>query len=322
MWWRKRSTETTAEAARYISATQELPAAFLSRLQWTVLRPLAQHLGGSERSLIRGPGIELSEVREYQPGDDIRHIDWNITARTDQPHIREAYVDRALDVWLVLDMSASVDWGTAQCLKRDRALEFAAVIGQLLGRHGNRVGALLFANQPLPFVRPASGRAHILQILSRIREEQATRHSGATDLAAALTQFDVVVRRRALVIIMSDFLVPDNWHHIMLRLSQRHETVAVRLYDPREADLPDVGLVTLEDPETGSQFVANTSDRKLRERFRQAAQEQTEQIRQKILRCGVDYLMLRTDQELLPTMMRFLGSRRERRRMRGQQRAG
>ncbi|MEM8534757.1 MAG: DUF58 domain-containing protein [Chloroflexota bacterium] len=320
MWWRKRATEPTTEAASY-TATQELSATFLSRLQWTVLRPLAQHLGGSERSLIRGPGIELSEVREYQPGDDIRHIDWNITARTDQPHVREAYVDRALDVWLVLDMSASVDWGTAQCLKRDRALEFAAVIGQLLGRHGNRVGALLFADQPLPFVRPTNGRAHILQILSRIREEQATQHSGVTDLAAALTQFDAVVRRRALVIIMSDFLVPDNWHKIMLRIAQRHETVAVRLYDPREADLPDIGLVTLEDPETGSQFVANTRDRKLRERFRQAAQEQTEQIRKRIMSCGVDYLLLRTDQELLPTMMRFLGSRRERRTMRGQQRA-
>ena len=168
--WRKRRSTAQAGQSSPVPAAPGAPAALLRRLQWTVLRPLAAHLGGDQRSLVRGPGMELTEVRAYQPGDDVRHIDWTITARTDEPHVRVAYVERALDVWLVLDLSASVDWGTARCLKRDRALEFAAVAGQLLGGHGNRLGALVFADRPLGFVPPAAGRAHLVRLLTRLRE--------------------------------------------------------------------------------------------------------------------------------------------------------
>jgi uncharacterized protein (DUF58 family) len=285
----------------------------LRRLHWIVLRPLASLLGGNERSLVRGPGMELDQVRAYQPGDDVRHIDWNITARTDQPFVRQARVERALDVWLLLDVSASVDWGTARCLKRDRVVEFAAAVGQVLGQHGNRVGALLFATRPFGFIPPATGRNHLLRLLAGIREQPRQAERGPTDLAAALARANAVVRRRALIMVVSDFLAPDGWQPALRRLAQRHEVTAVRLYDPRERELPDVGLITLEDPETGSQLIVNTSDRRLRERYRQAAAAQAERLHAELARSGVDQFELSTDADLLPTLIRFLHTRRMRR---------
>jgi uncharacterized protein (DUF58 family) len=285
----------------------------LRRLNWTVLRPLASALGGNERSLVRGPGMELDEVRAYQPGDDVRHIDWNITARTDEPFIRQARVERALDVWLLLDVSASVDWGTAQCLKRDRAAEFAAVFGQVLGQRGNRMGALLFAQRSLSFIPPGVGRVHLLRVLSGIRATPRQAGNGATDLSAALAKIGAVARRRAQILIVSDFLVADGWQANVRRLAQRHEVIAVQLSDPRERELPDVGLITLEDPETGAQLVVNTSDRRLRERYAEAATEQNERLRTELTRSGVDLLALNTGEEMLPALVRFTHARRARR---------
>ncbi|MFN8496962.1 MAG: DUF58 domain-containing protein [Anaerolineae bacterium] len=286
------------------------PSGMLRRLQFTILRPLAIYLGGSERSLVRGPGMELSEVREYQPGDDVRYIDWKITARTDTPYVREANVERALDTWLLMDMSASFDWGTAQAAKRDRAAEFAAVTGELLTRHGNRVGALMFADQPLEFIPPGSGRTHLMRMLSKLQASQRQTGRGQTDLTAAIARAETVMKRKALVLVVSDFLVPDGWQPALGRLAQRHEVVGVRLRDPRESELPDVGLITLEDPETGEQLTINSGDRKLRERFHKAAEEQSVRIRDAIRRTGADYLEVSTDQDLLPTMVRFLEARR------------
>ena len=323
--WRKPSThtqepgtganDTARDPQRSVGAAQELEPAtvLLRRLDWTVLRPLASLLGGNERSLMRGPGMELDEVRAYQPGDDVRHIDWNITARTDQPFVRQARVERALDVWLLLDVSASVDWGTARCLKRDRVVEFAAVVGQVLGQHGNRVGALLFAARPLSFIPPAAGRNHLLGLLAGIRQQPRQAERGPTDLAAALARADAVIRRRALIMIVSDFLVPDGWQPALRRLAQRHEVTAVRLHDPRERELPDVGLITLEDPETGNQLIVNTSDRRLRERYGQAAAAQAERLHAELARSGVDQFELSTDADLLPALVRFLHTRRMRR---------
>jgi uncharacterized protein (DUF58 family) len=299
-----------------IRADYETPPGLLRRMQWTVLRPLATHLGGDERSLMRGSGMELAEVREYQPGDDVRHIDWNTTARADRPFVRETHTERALDVWLVLDVSASVNWGTAQCLKRDRALEFSAVAGQLFGQRGHRIGAILFADQPVSFMPPGAGRMHLLRLIDGIQHEARQSHSGATDLSAALTRVTSLVRRRSLLLIVSDFLVPDGWQRPLSLLAHRHEVVAVRLHDPREAELPDIGLVTFEDPETGSQLVVNTGDRSLRERFRAAAQDQTTRIRTDLARSGAEYLALTTDAALLPALVRFLSARRLKRTVR------
>ena len=286
----------------------------LRRLHWTVLRPLATRLGGDERSLVRGGGLELAEVREYQPGDDVRRIDWNATARTDRPFVREAFAERALDAWLVVDLSASVDWGTARCLKRDRAIELVAAASQILGHHGNRVGALLFAERPLGIVPPATGRVHLLRMLAHMREEPRQAAAGRTDLRTALGAADGVIRRRSLVLVVSDFLAPDGWQDALGRLARRHEVVAVRLRDPREAELPDVGLVTLEDPETGEQATVDTGDRDLRERFRRAAEDQAARVAAELARHGVDRLELSTDEELLPALIGFLEARRRARR--------
>ena len=291
----------------------ESAAGLLRRLQWTVLRPLATALGGDERSLVRGPGMELTEVREYQPGDDVRYIDWNITAREDRPFVRDAHVERALDVWMALDLSGSISWGTAQCTKRERAVEFVAVAGQLLQRHGNQVGALLFADRPLGFVPPGAGRTHLLRMLGAVRDAPRQEATGRTDLCAALERLDATARRRALVLVVSDFLVPDGWQSVLRRLAQRHEVVAVRLRDPREAELPDVGLVTLEDPETGVQLLVNTGDRGLRKRFQAAAQAQAERIKADLAASGVDQVILSTDAALLPALVRYLNGRRLRR---------
>ncbi len=314
--WRKPQTPPDATPA---PPSPKGPSGMLRRLQFTVLRPLATYLGGSERSLVRGPGMELAEVREYQPGDDVRHIDWKITARTDTPYVREANVERALDTWLLMDTSASFDWGTAQAAKRDRAAEFATVTGELLTRHGNRVGALMFADQPLEFIPPGSGRTHLMRMLSKLQAAERQSGRGQTDLAAAIARAETVMKRKALVLVVSDFIVPDGWQPALGRLAQRHEVVGVRLHDPRESELPDVGLITLEDPETGEQLTINSSDRKLRERFHKAAEEQSVRIRDAIRRTGADYLEVSTDQDLLPTMVRFLEARRM---ARGGQRRG
>lgn len=318
MWPRARKREDSKPAAMR-RGRRETTAAMLRRLDWAVIRPLASHLGGDHQSLTRGPGMELHELREYQPGDDVRRIDWNITARTDRPYMRESHVERALDVWLAVDLSASNDWGTAECLKSDRAVEFAVVASQLLGRNGNRVGAFLFAERPLGIVPPSRGRAHLLRLLSRISEAPAQATPGRTDLAGALTQLSAVLRRRSLVLLASDFLAPNGWQAALSRLAQRHEVIAIHLHDPREAELPNVGLITLEDPETGQQLVVDTSDHRLRERYRRAAEAQAEQLRNTLASCGVDRLSLSTDTELLPAVARFLNMRRLRQTLRAAQ---
>jgi uncharacterized protein (DUF58 family) len=308
-----RGARVSAGAAVGGVATSETAEGLLRRLKWTVLRPLASRLGGDERSLVRGFGLELSELREYQPGDDIRHIDWNTTARTDRPYVREAYAERALDVWLVVDVSPSVAWGTARCLKRDLAVELAAAVGLLLGRQGNRIGALLFAERPRALFPAGTGRSHLLRLLTCLRDEPRRDATGRTDLAAALVQIRTFARRRSLILIVSDFLVADGWQAALGPLAHRHEVVAVRLCDPREAEIPDVGLVALEDPETGDQLLVDTGDRRLRERFADAAVTHGERIRAELVRRGVDQLLLSTADDLLPALVRFLASRKYRR---------
>jgi len=304
---RGRSDQPTPEAQR------EHPEALLRRVEWRVLRPLAQQLGGDERSRYRGRGVQLDELREYQPGDDVRRIDWNVSARAQQPYVRESYVERGLDVWLVVDVSASVDWGTAECLKRDRALELAAVAGRLLGRNGNRVGALLFAERPLAFVPPAAGRPHLLRLLDALGRETQREGAGYTDLAAALRQLEGLAKRRSTILVISDFLAADAWQPMLRRLALRHEVIAVRLGDPRERELPDVGVITLQDPESGEQLVVDTADRALRERFDAAAAEQYTLLDAELRGCGVEQLVLDTNTPMLAALVAFLRGRRRRR---------
>ena len=282
----------------------------LRRLRWTVLRPLAHRPNGDERSRLAGPGIEFSHVREYQPGDDVRRIDWPLTARSDRAYVREAHDERGLDIWLVVDVSPSIDWGTANGLKRDVAVDVAALAGQLLGRRGNRVGLLLFAEQTLGIVPPGTGQAHLERVVGRLRAEPRRSANGPTDLARVLTALPRLVRRPSLIVLLSDFLVTDGWVERLRPLAHRHEVIAVRLRDPRESDLPNVGLVTFEDPETGEQLTVDTGSARLRENFHEAAATQSATLDRALTACGAELLVVGTDEPLLDAMAGFLDARR------------
>ncbi|GAC1331745.1 MAG: DUF58 domain-containing protein [Candidatus Dormibacteria bacterium] len=246
----------------------------LRRLRWPLYHRLGAHTTGDERSRYRGPGIEYADVREYQAAEDARLIDWNLTARSDRPYVRESHQERGLDVWLLVDASRSLDWGTVRTLKRDAARELVDLLTLLLARHGSRVGAIVFDSAVRRVFALTGGREGRLRLMSRVETER--QHGGAggrTDLAGTLERAGRLVRRPSLVLVISDFLVDDGWQHHLRALSLRHDVVAVKVSDPRESELPAIGIVTFEDPETGRQLEVDTGSRRLRERYRDAAVE-------------------------------------------------
>ena len=281
----------------------------LRRARWPVLRRLGFHPGGDERSSFRGTGLEYSDVREYQAGDDPRTIEWNITARSDRPYVRESLPDRGLDAWLLMDVSRSLDWGTARCLKRQLALEFSAVVGQLLIGRGNRVGALLFDERVRAIIPPSAGRTALLQLIARM--DRAAEHpaEGSTDLGRALTEAGRLIRRPSLIVILSDFMTPAGWQQPLSALALRHEVIAALVTDPREGEIPDVGVVTFEDPESGQQILVDTRSMALRARFQDAADTQRETIRDDLLRARTALAELSTAAEVVPQLVAFIKQR-------------
>jgi uncharacterized protein (DUF58 family) len=281
----------------------------LRRSRWPVLRRLGFHPGGDERSSFRGSGLEYSDVREYQAGDDPRTIEWNITARSDRPYVRESLPDRGLDAWLLLDITRSLDWGTARCLKRQLALEFAAVVGQLLIGRGNRVGGLFFDERVRAIIPPSAGRTGLLQLIARLERAAKTPANGPTDLGSALKEAGRLIRRPSLMVLISDFMTPGGWQQPLSSLGIRHEVIAVWITDPREREIPDVGVVTFEDPESGQQILVDTKSRHLRARFQDAADEQRESIRGDLRRARAAVAELSTEAELVPQLVRFIRQR-------------
>ncbi len=289
--------------------------ALLKRLEWTVLRRLDGVLQGDFRTLFRGAGLDLADLREYQHHDDVRHIDWNVTARLQQPYVRQFTEDRELSCWFLVDLSASVDFGSGEHTKRRTATEFVAVMSRLLTRHGNRVGALLYGNAVDTVLPARSGRMHVLQLLQRMAQRPAEAAAGATELRDLLTAAQRIVKRRSTLFVVSDFISAPGWEATLGQLSQRHEVTAVRLYDPLEMDLPDLGLVTMRDAETGEQLVVDTHNRGFRERFAAAAARREEALRASLARAGVDTLELSTDEDLLDAILRFADLRKQRSRL-------
>jgi uncharacterized protein (DUF58 family) len=281
----------------------------LRRSRWPVLRRLGFHPGGDERSSLRGAGLEYSDVREYQAGDDPRTIEWNITARSDRPYVRESLPDRGLDAWLLVDVTRSLDWGTARCLKRQLALEFSAVVGQLLIGRGNRVGALLFDDRVRLIIPPSAGRTALLQLIARLERAAESPADGPTDLGRALTEAGRLIRRPSMMVVLSDFMTPGGWQQPLSSLAIRHEVVAVWITDPREGEIPDVGVVTFEDPESGEQILVDTRSAHLRARFQNAAAEQRETIRADLRRARAAIAELSTDAELVPQLVAFIKHR-------------
>jgi uncharacterized protein (DUF58 family) len=281
----------------------------LRRSRWPVLRRLGFHPGGDERSSLRGSGLEYSDVREYQAGDDPRTIEWNITARSDRPYVRESLPDRGLDAWLLVDITRSLDWGTARCLKRQLALEFSAVVGQLLIGRGNRVGALLFDDRVRSIIPPSAGRTALLQLIARMERAAESPAEGPTDLGRALTQAGRLIRRPSMMVLISDFMTPGGWQQPLSSLAIRHEVVAAWITDPREREIPDVGVVTFEDPESGEQILVDTRSAHLRARFQEAAAAQRETIRADLLRARAAIAELSTEAEIVPQLVAFIKQR-------------
>ena len=304
-----------AEAAAP-AAVLPTPDQVLRRLEWTVIRRLDGLLQGDYRTLLRGGGVDLADLREYQHHDDVRHIDWNVTARLQQPHVRLFLEDRDLTAWFLLDLSGSVDFGSADVTKLAVSTGFVATLARVITRHGNRVGAVLYGHKVEGVQPPGSSRLHVLSLLQRMRRPKAERGSGTgTALADLLATAAGVIKRRSLVFVVSDFISAPGWQDGLARLARRHEVVAVRLFDPLEMALPDVGLVTIEDAETGEQLLIDAADPAFRERYAAIAEQQEAELRDGLARSGADTLELATDDDLLDAMLRFADLRRHRARL-------
>ena len=288
--------------------------ALLRRLEWTVVRRLDGLLQGDYRTLFRGFGLDLADLREYHPGDDVRHIDWNVTARLQMPHVREYQEDREVAAWFLLDLSASVDFGSGTVLKRDLLSDFTTVMALLLTRYGNRVGTVLYggsADVAASVVPARAGRRNLMHLLDRMRTMPAA-SPGQTRLRDLLERARAVARRRSVMFVVSDFLSEPGWQASLAMLARRHEVVAVRLVDPLELALPDLGVVVMQDAETGEQMVVDTHDKAFRRRFAAIAEEREAELRQGFARAGVDCLPLSTDTRLDLALLQFARQRSRR----------
>ena len=284
--------------------------AVLRRLELTVRRRLDGLLQGNYVGLIPGAGAEPGESREYHPGDDVRRMDWPVTARTTVPHLRETVADRELETWIVLDLSASLDFGTARCEKRDIAISALAAMVYLTAGGGNRIGALFTTGEDLIRMPARSGRSHTAALLRRAMNTARATQGRRGDLAAALEALRRPPRRRGFAVVISDFLGEPNWERPMRALAVRHEVLAIEVLDPVELELPSVGLLTLVDPESGQHLEVQTGSRALRERYAQAATEQRAAIAAAIRRAGAGHLQLRTDRDWLIDIVKFVAGRR------------
>ncbi len=291
------------------SSERESPERVLHRLDWQVLRRLDGILHGDYRSLFMGSGLDFAELREYQPPDDIRHIDWNVTARMDAPYVRKYMEDREVTAWFLLDLSPSMAFGAADRRKETVLVDLVGVLARLLTRNGNRVGAILYDNNVEITIPPRGGRLQVLRLLNEIQRQQSSAGGAMTDLAKLLQSAYNGIKRRSLVLLVSDFLCMPGWDRGVDQLNRRHDLMAVRLWDPREADLPDVGVVLVEDSETGAQMSVDTSDRGFRRRFHYAALRREEELARTFKRAGVDELSLSTDEDMVLAILRFASLR-------------
>lgn len=285
--------------------THESPELLLRRLEWTVIRRLDGLLHGDYRTLFRGGGIDLADLREYQYHDDVRHIDWNVTARQQTPYVRVFNEERELTAWFLLDMSPSVDFGSESMRKRTVAAELVAVLARMLTRHGNRVGALFYGNHLDTVIPARGGRAQVLQILHRMRSRPEAVAGGATNLRDFLRRAQHFMSRRSMVFIVSDFISRPGWDKLLVQLAQKHEVVAIRLFDQMEVEMPDLGMLMMQDAETGEQLFVDTHDAGFRQRFANAARYREGALRAAFSEAGVDALELCAEDDLVDAVQRF-----------------
>jgi uncharacterized protein (DUF58 family) len=301
-------------------ATVAAKAAVLKRLELEVTRRLNGLLTGDYLAVAAGPGTERSGARPYDPGDDARRMDWNLTARALVPHVRTTDADREMETWVVADRSASLDFGTAQCEKRDLVLAAAAAFGFLTARHGNRLGILIAGGDGLVRVRARSGRVPLMAALTTLYDapRRDAQPRPDADLAGALDSLGRYKHQRGQVVVVSDFLEASDWRHAVSRLALRHQVVAVHVTDPREFHLPAIGILGVIDPETGQRLHVQTNSTALRDRFEAAAADRYQHIRGALIQSGAEHLHLSTDRDWLIDFARFVARRGAQRRARVQ----
>ncbi len=295
------------------------PERILQRIDWQVIRRLDGLLQGDYRSLFYGFGVDFADLREYQPEDDIRYIDWNVTARMDTPYVRQYMEDREVTAWFLVDLSPSMDFGTAQAEKRTRLIDLAATLARLLTRHGNRVGAILYSGQDagqggrrIKRVIPAKGgRSHVLRLINDLLKQPRLPKAAFTDLGALLDSALHTIKKRSLVFVVSDFITAPGWERPLNLLRQRHEVLAVRLWDPSEVQLPDVGPVWIEDAETGEQLYVDTHDPAFRANYAEEARRRVEALNAVFLRAGVEPWAISTGEDLVRSVVRFATVRKQ-----------
>ena len=296
-----------------ISNSEVTPERILQRLDWHVIRRLDGLLQGDYRTLFYGFGVDFADLREYQAEDDIRYIDWNVTARMDTPYVRQYVEDREITAWFLLDMSPSVDFGAVDNQKRTVLMDFVAVVARLLTRHGNRVGAMIYGSRIQHTIPARGGRLQVLRLINDMLKQPRLPQAPLTDLNFFLKGALNSIKRRSLIFVISDFISAPGWEAPLSLLNQRHGVLAIRLWDPREVELPDIGIVVMQDAETGEQLHVDTHDRKFRQRFFEAAQNRELALKQSFKRAGVDILSLSTEEDMVRAIVRFAKQRKGRR---------
>jgi uncharacterized protein (DUF58 family) len=327
-----------AHAKKPVVRPRELPQELLRRLEFTVVRKLDGFFFGDYTGLFYGPSLDLAEVREYQPGDEVRRMDWNVTARTGKLHVRQYREEREITAWVVVDLSRSMNFGTRKKLKRDLALEFAGVAASIVTRHGDKIGTVGVNETGIKLVRPASGRNQALNVLQSLANMPSSvagsSTNGETSLVHALSSLEKLLRRRALVFVISDFIdgtsqpisKPNQnpvitklkgndpaWAEPLGRLASRHDVIAVRVSDPAERELPNVGGLRLRDPESGREVWVDTSDTRVRAAHANLVKTRDISINRAFRGARIDALELSTKDELLEPLLKFTLRRKGRR---------
>jgi len=292
------------------------PEVVLRRVEWTVLRRLDGLLQGEYRTLFRGHGIDLADIREYEPGDDVRYIDWNVSARMDTPYVRQYLEDREVSAHFLLDLSPSVDFGTVNTLKRDQLVDFVALLARLLTRHGNKIGAVLYAGKVERTIPAATGRMQVLRLLNDVIDLPRLQSAPYTSVSDLIEHALRTIKRRSVIFLVSDFFTAPGWERSLGMLARKHEVIAVRLEDPRERELPDIGMVVLNDAETGESVHVDTHNAGFRKRFEEVVRKREAELTSTFARRGVDVLTLSTEADLAGAVLRFAALRKQRRGMR------
>jgi uncharacterized protein (DUF58 family) len=295
-----------------MTAFASAPERVLQRLDWTVVRRLDGLLQGDYRSLFRGNGLDFADLRMYEYGDDVRHIDWNVTARMDTPYVREYLEDREITAWFLLDLSPSVDFGTVEAERHKRSVlvDVVTTLARVLTRHGNKVGAIFYGSEIERTIPARGGRVQVLRLINDLQQHPRRGSSPFTDLAVLLDAGQRWIKGRSLVFVISDFISAPGWERALQQLTVKHEVVAIRLYDRRERELPDVGPMLMDDAETGEQLYIDTHDRTFRRRFQEASQRREAELAAAFRRAGVDAIDLSTDEDLLAAIVRMAARRK------------